>query len=127
MPIQLSPTELAAWGTGIAAAAGAAGGAVGVLRRRWSSDGAAVSRDKVESRFLGQAMDERDEALRIIRETQAQRAAELELVATLRAHIRFLESAAARHAMEFDAFKRRVVRLYPETRQFVDSSLAPLP
>lgn len=118
----LSPTEVGAWSTAIAAAVGGAA----LLRRRWARDGTEISKDKAESRFLDRALDERDEALRMIREVLAARQVDAALIATLREQLQAREREGQRLQMEFDAFKRRVLRMYPETRQFVESAFAPL-
>lgn len=120
----MSPqAELGAWSTAIAGAIAA----FALIRRKWSSDAAAISKDRLESRFLDNAIDERNEALRAVRELLGARQVDAETMATLRGQLRNVETERMRDRMEFDAFKRRVLRAFPEARAFAESAFQPLP
>lgn len=118
MILGLSATELAAWGT----AAGTVAGSALLLRRRASKDSVAIAADRVESRFLDNVLEERDASTRMVRELLAQRQADMMQLATLEGDLRNEVAAHGRTRLDFDAFRRRLLRLYPETADFAAAS-----
>jgi len=113
-----SPVELGAWS---AAIAGAVAGAM-ALRRRWSSDSAGVTRDRTESRFLDQLIDDASSVRQAMRERQADAAA----IAQLQERNRALERELAILTMEFEAFKRLIARNFPDAREWLGTGFAEL-
>jgi hypothetical protein len=108
---------VAAWG---AAGIGLAGSAT-FLRRRLSRDRTEMTKDRVEGDLVQLLLRERDEAQKVAREALSARHAASEAVARLMAKTEAQASEIARLQREFTAFKRMLVRVYPETRLFLGS------
>lgn len=121
MILGLTSGELAAWGTTGATIVGS----VLVLRRRVSRDGVKIAGDRVESRFLDNVLGEREEANDQVLALMAARSGDVRRLAELEGDLKNEQDAHARTRLEFAAFKRRVMRLYPVTREFVESAIAP--
>jgi molecular chaperone GrpE (heat shock protein) len=109
----------------IAGALGLAGSAA-LLRRRLSRDETEMTKDRVESKFVAQLLEDRDDAVQRAREASQGRQADREEIARLGAQNAHQAAEIARLTQEFAAFKRMLVRLYPETRQFLTSDFPPL-
>ena len=113
--------QVAGWGAAVLTAVG--GGAL--LRRRLSRDRTEMTRDHVESEFLLLLLKERDQALASAREAWRQREEDAQSIARLSSQTAFQQAEIDRLHAEFDHFKRTIVRLYPTTRQFLESDFQP--
>jgi len=126
-------TTLAGW----AVATLGIGGAGLAVRSRMSRDSTQRRKDRVESEFVGLLLKERDgarEEARLAREERQreldrlkdERKRDAELVARLRADNAHQEAEIQRLIREMDSFRRRVARMFPETREFVQTNVADL-
>lgn len=106
-------------------AAGAAGigvaTSVAALRRRMSTDRTQRVSDKVESEFVELLLKERDKALADAREAWRVRQIDAEAIARLTSQNVYQQEEITRLMEEFATFKRRIGRLYPPSRRFLDS------
>ncbi len=116
--MNVTPLELGAWSAAIASV-GAAGMAA---RRRWSRDSTGVARDRTESKFLDQLIDDASAIRKAMRERQADAAA----IAALQERNRALERELAVLTMEFEAFKRLIARNFPDAREWLGTGFAEL-
>lgn len=112
--VQIGPTA-GGWLAAIATAIGSAA----VLRRRLSTDKKEMTKDRVESQFLENLMAERNAAAQMARDAFAERAADLRIMARLEAVNQQQARDIERLRREFAAFKRLVIRLYPEASKFL--------
>lgn len=97
-----------------AAVLGLVGGAAG-MRRRLSRDSVEVARDRAESAFA-----------RLAAEAVTHRNSDLQAVARLEEANAHLAAEVERLHLEHAAFRRLVIRLYPEFAEFVASDVADL-
>lgn len=112
--------RVAAWAGSITAAVGAAGG-VALLRRRLSRDKTEMTKDRVEGEFVQLLLKERDEALERARDAWRVRQVDVESIARLTSQNAFQQGEIERLKAEMTALKRTVTRLYPTTRNFLES------
>jgi len=126
-------TTLAGW----AVATLGIGGAGLAVRSRMSRDSTQRRKDRAESEFVGLLLKERDgarEEARLAREERQreldrmnnERKRDAEQMARLRAEHVYMEEEIKRLNRESDSFRRRVARMFPETREFVHSNVADL-
>jgi len=112
--------KVAAWAGSITAAVGAAGG-VALLRRRLSRDRTEMTKDRVEGEFVQLLLKERDEALERAQEAWRVRQVDVESIARLTSQNAFQQGEIERLKSEMTSLKRTVTRLYPTTRNFLES------
>jgi hypothetical protein len=115
--------EVIAWTAAATAVIGAAGGAA-VLRRKLSRDRTEMTKDRVESQFVQLLLQERDEALESAREAWRVRQVDAESIARLTSQNLYQQQEIERLKAEFAGFKRLVARMYPATRQFLESDFS---
>ncbi len=108
---------IAGWG---AAGVGLVGSAA-LLRRRLSRDRTEMTKDRVESKFVERLIDDRDAAIAEAREASHARQIATEAIARLTAQNEHQAGEISRLRVEFAAFKRMMLRMYPEALQFVGS------
>jgi hypothetical protein len=109
--------EIAAWGGGIVAGVTA----LAVLARRLSHDRIVLAKDRVESSFVALLLKERDAAIRDAHDAWEERHADTQAIARLSVENEYQAKEIARLTTEFAAFKRVLIRLYPQTREFLES------
>lgn len=109
-------------------------GSVLMLRRRWSRDRTEITRDRVSDDVLVTVQAERQEARADAaaaradaRKAWAAHQALAETVAKLTARAEQQDRELERVRKEFGAFKRMVLRRYPELGEFMVSDFQPLP
>jgi hypothetical protein len=119
--------RVAAWTAAITGSIGAAGGAA-LLRRRLSRDRTEMTKDRVESQFVVLLLKERDDAMENAgkawdnaREAWRMRQVDAESIARLTSQNQFQQQEIERLKTDFAAFKRLIARLYPATRNFLES------
>lgn len=98
----------------------AVGGAA-LLRRRLSRDRTEITKDQVENDYLVRLLQERDDALANAQAAWRAHEADAESIARLTSQNTFQQLEIDRLHLEFDQFKRVIARLYPATRQFLES------
>ena len=113
--------QVAGWSAALITAVG--GGAL--LRRRLSRDRTEITKDRVENDLLVVLLKERDQALSAAREVLRQREGDAESIARLTIQSQFQQREIERLQVEFESFKRRLARLYPSTRIFLESDFQP--
>ena len=102
------------------------GGGAAFLRRRLSRDSTEMTKDRTESKFVELLLADRDAAMASSREAWKTAQASAEAIARLVAENLHQTNEIHRLVDEFGAFKRMLIRLYPETRQFLSSDYPPL-
>lgn len=102
------------------------GGSVAVLRRRVSKDNTEIHKDKTEAEFVTRLLAERDEAIERAEEASKNRDSDRSAIARLEEQNRGQAREIERLQKEFEAFKRVTLRLYPNTRAFLQSDFAEL-
>lgn len=85
-----------------------------------------MTKDRTESKFVELLLAERDEALDEARDAMRARHADAEAIARLSAQNEHQAREIARLTADFASFKRMMIRVYPEMRQFLSSDFAPL-
>ena len=117
--------QVAGWGAGIVALVSSGA----LLRRKLSRDHVELTKDRAESAIVNLLLKERDEGQVAVRDAQAnmreawkERHADAEAIARLTAENAYQAAEIARLSAEMESFKRVLARLYPDTRQFLDSN-----
>lgn len=113
---------VASWGAAVVALAGSAA----LLRRRLSRDRTAIAKDTVEATFVERLLQERDAAQADARAAWQARQADAETIARLTSLTTSQAKEISRMAENFAAFQRKIGRLYPATREFLDTDWVPL-
>lgn len=116
---------IAGWGAGLIALVSSGA----LLRRKLSRDHTEMTKDRAESTLIGVLLHERDAAQAAMREAQTamreawrERHADGEAIARLTSENKHQAEEIARLAAEIASLKRVLGRLYPDTRQFLDSN-----
>ena len=99
---------------------------VAVFRRRLSRDKTEMTKDRTESCFVELLLQERDSALASSREAWKGAQMSSEAIARLTEQNAHQACEIARLTREMDRLKRTVMRMYPDTRDFLDSDPQPL-
>ena len=108
--------------------AGGAGlvGFVALLRSRLSRDRTARTMDRIEESFVQLLIKERDAARAEAAVDRVARHGAFEAIARLTAQNAYQASEIARLSLEFSTLRRRIARMYPETREFFSTDPMPL-
>lgn len=114
---------VASWG----AAAVAFIGSAALLRRRLSKDRTEIAKDTAEANFVQRLLIERDAAQADAREAWRARQVDAETIARLVSQSAGQAKDIKRMIETFAAFQRKIGRMYPETREFLDTDWHPLP
>lgn len=120
---------IGAVGAGGAGALGLVGSAA-LVRRRLSRDRTEIVKDRVEGDYVERLLKDRDAALLEAREAWRVRQVDVESIARLTSQNLYQAQEIARLGVEMAAFKRLLIRLYPDTRELLDSTwgaMAPAP
>lgn len=112
----------AGWG----AAAVAFAGSAALLRRRLSRDRTEIAKDTVEATFVQRLLQERDTAQADARAAWQARQGDAEIIARLTSLATGQAAEISRMTKNFAAFQRKIGRLYPATREFLDTDWVPL-
>lgn len=102
------------------------GGGAAFLRRRLSRDRTEMTKDRTESRFVELLLEERDRALASAKEAWKGAQMSSEAIARLGAQNAHQAGEIDRLVRELERLKRTVMRLYPETREFLATDFQPL-
>lgn len=118
--MELDPQTVLSW-LGVGGGGAALVVTLSAARRKASRDGADVAKDGQETGFVDRLVKEHEATNRLAREAMQARQVDAASIARLTQqtlsqseHIQRLNADAA-------AFKRRIVRMYPTTREFVES------
>lgn len=124
MPHQFSGLleTVASWG----AAAVALVGSAALLRRRLSRDRTEIAKDTAETSFVERLLLDRDSARADAREAWQAHQADVETIARLITQTDGQAKEISRLIDNFAAFQRKIGRLYPITREFLDSNRVPI-
>lgn len=113
--------QIAVWGSSIAAGVAATMLAV----RRYSSTHTALANDSTERDMLKLLMRERDDAHHELADAVAARQLCAASLARMTAEKEALQADVHVLNDNFGAWQRKIARLYPQTRQFMDSAVMP--
>lgn len=102
------------------------GSGVALLRRRLSRDKTEMTKDRTENSFVELLLEERDRALASAREAWKGAQFSSEAIARLTEQNAHQAREIERLTREMDRLKRTVMRMYPETRDFLASDSPPL-
>ena len=102
------------------------GTSAALLRRRLSRDSTEMTKDRTESRFVELMLEERDRALASARDAWKGAQMSAEAIARLTEQNAYQAREIERLTREMDRLKRTVIRMYPDTREFLASDSQPL-
>ena len=101
-------------------------GSVALLRRRLSRDRTEITKDTVEASFVERLLIERDNAQADARAAWQARQVDAETIARLLSEANSQAAEIARMSKEFASFQRKIGRIFPTAREFLDTGCVPL-
>lgn len=111
---------------GVGAAGIGLAGSAALLRRRLSRDKTEMVKDRAESTIVELLLKERDQARDEAQTALKTHHDDAQTIARLTVDSTYQSAEIARLVIEFAAYKRLMVRMYPETRTFIVSEFSDL-